>query len=182
MLVSRLLRDWHKEADQEENDAEQDKSQSPLGSSPESAQDGLVSLVGGNLVILFVVEVGKRHDQQTENRVQAVEGVVDDLQYEKCLIHAIWRRPILLRAQFARSCGADEGDIHGEQQDGRQQGEQSQPADERHGKVAFAGLLVDEDEKGRDEEEEAQADGIRDPDERCFDQRHGGRWRCGCRR
>lgn len=165
MLVSRLLGHRHKESNQEQDDTHYDQSQRPLASSPQSSQNCLLSLFGRDLIILLVVEVGEGHNQQTEHSVQAVEGVVDNLQHEKRLVHAIWRRPILLRAQFAGCRCTDESNVHGQQQDRGQQGEEGEPADERHGKVALAGLLVDEDEKGGDEEQNAQAHGVRDPDE-----------------
>ena len=62
----------HEEAHEEDDEHQQHKSNGILESPPESRGKGLVALLSGHFIVLFIPEVGEGHDQQAENGVERV--------------------------------------------------------------------------------------------------------------
>jgi len=93
------------EADEEEGDADDQEDQRELEGSPEPLPKCLVSFFGSHLVVFFVPKVGKRHDEQTQNCIERVEGVVDDLEGIDNVVDLVLRGPFFSLAQL-RACGA----------------------------------------------------------------------------
>lgn len=146
-----LLCNGDEEADKEQDDDEKDKGNGVLESSPETASKRLDALFGGNLVVFLMPEVGKGYDKQAQDGVEAVQGVVDDLELEQNVVHLVWRRPILLPSQLARCRCRDEGNVDGHEQHGCEQGQDSEDAHYRDERTALARSLIHVHKDGRDQ-------------------------------
>ena len=173
VIVSSLLGDWDEEADQEQDKTDGNEDDGVFESAPESAAEGLGAILGGHLVVFLVPEVGEGHDEQAEDSVKAVEGVVDDVELEKYVVDSIRSGPVFLCPEFDIGGGGDQRHIDWEQQHGGQEGQDGGEADQGHDQAALMRLLVDEDKGAGDEEQDGQADGVGDPDEGCCYERHG---------
>ncbi|KAH9825751.1 retinitis pigmentosa 1-like 1 protein isoform X2, partial [Teratosphaeria destructans] len=172
VLIAGSLGDGHEEADQEQNDTQEHKGDGVLEGAPDPLADGLTALGGGDLVVLLVQEIGEGDDEQQEEGVQAVQGVVDAGQLVADVVDGVGGGPVLLAAELAVDGGGGEGDVDGLQQDGGEEGEGGEEADGGDGGGAVAGLLVDDDKGGGDEDEGGEADGVGHPDEGRLDEGH----------
>lgn len=100
VVISSLLGNWDKEADQEQDDADSNEDDGVLEGAPESAAKSLGAVLGGHLVVFLIPEVGEWHDEQAEDSIQAVEGVVDDLELEEDVVDSIRSGPIFLCSEL----------------------------------------------------------------------------------
>src|SRR5690242_10166096 len=173
LVVFCLLGEGHKEANQENDDDEEEERNGVLECAQNPLADRLLALLGGILVVLLVVKVGKRNDEQAEHSVERVQQVVDDLQRVGDVVDLVRGGPVLLAPEAGAAGRRDEGDVDGDQQDCGQQREGSEDGHNGDGGGAVARRLVDEDEDGGYGQQDANGDGIGDPDEACLDERHG---------
>ena len=111
VIISRLLGNWDEEADQEQDDTDGNEDDSVLECAPQSAAEGLGAILGGHLVVFLIPEVGEWHDEQTEDSIQAVESVVDDLELEEDVVHSVWSGPVLLGSELDVGGGGDQRHI-----------------------------------------------------------------------
>ena len=101
MFIPRFRGHGYKEANQEEEQHNHDKRNRVLESSPEFTPNSLCAFLRSNLVVFFIPKIRKRHHQQAQNGIQAVQGVVDNLQLQQNVVHGIGCGPIFLRSQFS---------------------------------------------------------------------------------
>jgi hypothetical protein len=111
VIISRLLSNWDEEADQEQDHADGNEDDGVLECAPQSAAEGLGAVLGGHLIVFFIPEVGEWHDEQAENSIQAVEGVVDNLELEEDVVDSIWSSPVLLGSELDIGGGRDQRHI-----------------------------------------------------------------------
>jgi hypothetical protein len=174
-VVSSLLRKGHEEANEEDDDDEEDKGNRVLEGAPEPLANGLLSGLGGILVVLLVIEVSEGYDEQTQHSIERVERVVDNLQRMEDAFHALRSCPILLDALAGERRRRHEGDIDGEQENRGEEGARGQGRDDSNGSCAVARGLVDEDEDGSHGQQQRDHGGVSNPDEARLYERHGGR-------
>lgn len=136
----------HEESNQEEYHTQQYKRNGILERSPEPLPKRLRALLRRNLIILLIQEVRKRHNHQTQHRIQRVQRVVHNLQRIHNIIHLLLRRPILAHTMLRGRRRRDERDIDGQQQHGGQQRRDGEYADYSYGCRSLARRLVDVDE------------------------------------
>lgn len=67
-----LFGERDEEANEEDDDHEQNECNGPLEGAPEALSESLLANLGGILVVLLVVEVGKWNDNETQKSVQRV--------------------------------------------------------------------------------------------------------------
>lgn len=93
-----LLGERNEEANKEDDDHEQKERNGVLERAQDPLSYGLLAMLSSILIILLVVEVRERNDQQTEKGVERVEQVVDDLQCVGDVVDLLGCGPILLAA------------------------------------------------------------------------------------
>jgi len=171
-----LLCKGHEEANEEDGNHENDEGNCVLEGAPDALSNRLLAVLGRIFVVLLVVEVGEGHDQQAQQGVERVEGVVDDLEGVDDVVDLFGRGPVLLAAETRSGGRRDESNVDGNKQDGCQQGESREDADNGDGGCAVPRLLVEEDEDGRNCEQDGDGHGIGHPDQAGLYERHvGGR-------
>lgn len=170
-----LLGHGDEEANQEQDDDESNESDCVLERSPQSASEGLSALIGGDLVVFFIPEIGEGDNEQAEQRVQAVQSVVDNLELKQDIVDGIGCGPVLLPSQAASGCRRDQSDIDRHEQDGSQEREDGEDANNRDCSRSLTWCLIDIHEDGSDEQEDGNCYCICHPDEGCLDERHVAR-------
>ena len=71
-LPFQALCDWHEEADEEQNNANEHEHHSVFQSSPKPRGDGLIAFFRCHFIVVFIEEIGKGNDQQAENGIQGI--------------------------------------------------------------------------------------------------------------
>jgi hypothetical protein len=121
VIISSLLGNRDKEADQEQDEADGNEDNGVLESTPESAAQGLGAIFGGHLIVLFIPEVGEWYDEQAKHSIQAVESVVDNLELEEDVVYSIRSGPVFLCSELDVGGGRDQRHIDRKQQHGGQE-------------------------------------------------------------
>src|SRR5690349_15465350 len=93
----------NEEANEEYGDDEEDEDECVPQRAPESRSERLRPLLLSNLIIFLVPEICEGNNQQTEERIEGVEKVVDNAESVRNIVHFVLVRPILASAQF-RAC------------------------------------------------------------------------------
>jgi hypothetical protein len=99
LVVLGLLCEWYEEADQEEGNDKDEEGNCVLGSAPDALSKSLFPVLGRIFIVFLVQEVGEGHDKQTENCVERVERVVDNLEGVDDAVDLLRRGPVLLAAE-----------------------------------------------------------------------------------
>lgn len=172
LAVLQILREGHEEADNEDDYSQDDKGKSVFEGSPQSAYHCLVSFLGLSLVVLLIVEIREWHYDETQHRVERVQGVVNDLEHVKCVVHLILSSPFLTSAQLGDICRGDESDIDWHKKHRGQQGAHCEDTYCRDRSGAVSRCLVDVNEDGRNSEQEDDGNGVGDPNQARLDERH----------
>ena len=74
------VNDRYEEAHEEYDYDQEDESNGVFECSPESLPECLDSIIGVYLVVFLVPEICERTDYEAENRVEAIQGIVNNLQ------------------------------------------------------------------------------------------------------
>ena len=101
------------EAYEENDDDEEDEGNGIFQGLREAGAPSFSTFLLEYLIVLFVPEVCERDNDQAEERIEAVQGVVDNLESRDNAIDAFGGGPVLLGASRGGRGGGDEGDIDG---------------------------------------------------------------------
>lgn len=103
VLLGSVLCNGYEEAYQEDDDNEKNEANGVFEGAPETAASSLRALLCGNVITLLVPEVSEGNNDQAQDGIQAVQGVVDDLELEQDVVDGIRSGPIFLSAEFGGS-------------------------------------------------------------------------------
>ena len=124
MSTSPILRHRHEEANQEQDHDQQDEGDRILERPPESLPQRLPPLFRIHLIVLLVPKVRERHHKQHKEGIQRVKEVIHNLDLLVDPVHRVLRCPFFPAAEFGGGRGGDESDIDGEEEEGREEGEE----------------------------------------------------------
>lgn len=129
MALGRVSWSGYEEAQQEQDYNEGDEEQGIFGCRPESTLPRSTLLLKLDFVILLVPKVGERDYDQAQQRIDAIQAIVYDLEGEQYVVDPVGSRPILLGALRHGAGGGNEGYIDRKQKDGGEQRRETDDCD-----------------------------------------------------